>query len=225
MSGRIILLRHGQTLSNINRRLDTRPPGAELSERGRYQAQDAGRELAGLVGAERLGPVFCSVALRAQQTAQLAMRAFEVEAGLPEFSIAVDVVPGLHEIFVGDFEMDNSEDAHRSFQVALRGWIDGDPAACLPSGETYPDVDGRYRPVLEDLAAQLADAESAGSEKDAIVVSHGAAIRVMTRHAAGIDADFAFTGYLPNCRYTVLEPRGEDFGRWTATQWADTDLT
>ena len=43
MTGRIILLRHGQTYSNINRALDTRPPGAELTERGREQAQEVGR--------------------------------------------------------------------------------------------------------------------------------------------------------------------------------------
>ena len=46
MTGRIILLRHGQTYSNIDRIMDTRPPGAELTERGRGQAEDVGRELA-----------------------------------------------------------------------------------------------------------------------------------------------------------------------------------
>ncbi|MDN6246993.1 MAG: histidine phosphatase family protein, partial [Corynebacterium casei] len=49
MTGRIILLRHGQTFSNVERLLDTRPPGAELTERGREQATDVGIELAHLV--------------------------------------------------------------------------------------------------------------------------------------------------------------------------------
>ena len=39
MSGRLVLLRHGQTQGNVERRLDTRPPGAELTDLGRDQAQ------------------------------------------------------------------------------------------------------------------------------------------------------------------------------------------
>ena len=39
MSGRLILLRHGQTHANVARRLDTRPPGAELTDLGRRQAR------------------------------------------------------------------------------------------------------------------------------------------------------------------------------------------
>ena len=32
MSGRLILVRHGQTHANVQRRLDTRPPGADLTD-------------------------------------------------------------------------------------------------------------------------------------------------------------------------------------------------
>ena len=38
VSGRLILLRHGQSYGNVERRLDTRPPGAELTPLGRDQA-------------------------------------------------------------------------------------------------------------------------------------------------------------------------------------------
>ena len=119
MTGRIILLRHGQTFSNVERLLDTRPPGAELTERGREQATDVGIELAHLVAAwkgeqGRLRGFVTSVALRAQQTAMLAARSFESTVGLPPFSVDVDVRTGIHEVFTGDYEMSNSEDAHRS---------------------------------------------------------------------------------------------------------------
>ncbi|WP_176669124.1 histidine phosphatase family protein, partial [Mycobacterium avium] len=39
MSGRLILVRHGQSYGNVERRLDTRPPGAELTPLGRDQAR------------------------------------------------------------------------------------------------------------------------------------------------------------------------------------------
>ena len=38
MSGRLVLVRHGQSHGNVGRRLDTRPPGAELTDLGREQA-------------------------------------------------------------------------------------------------------------------------------------------------------------------------------------------
>ena len=39
MSGRLVLVRHGQSHGNVERRLDTRPPGAELTDLGREQAR------------------------------------------------------------------------------------------------------------------------------------------------------------------------------------------
>ncbi|APT87797.1 histidine phosphatase family protein [Corynebacterium flavescens] len=217
MSGRIILLRHGQTFSNIQRMLDTRPPGAELTERGRAQAQGVGKELTALTG-DRPFKIYSSVALRAQQTAQLAARSWEQTRGLPAHDIAVSLLSGIHEVFAGDLEMSNSEDSHREYMVTLRGWLDGDAGARMPGGENYLDLLARYRPTLESVAHTL------DAEEDAIIVSHGAAIRVATCHATGIDADFAFSGYMPNCRFTIMEPRGRDFGQWTLTRWADTEM-
>ena len=215
MTGRIILLRHGQTFSNIDRVMDTRPPGAELTERGRGQAEDVGRELAELCAGRRVRFV-CSIALRAQQTAMLAARAFGETAD--ERNVPVEVRTGLHEVFAGDHEMSGSEDTHREYMVALRGWLDGDESARMPGGESYVDVLERYQPVLEDLAAELED------DEDIVVVSHGAAIRVVTKHACGVDPDFAYTGYMPNCRFTLMEPQGQSFGQWTLKRWADTEV-
>ena len=39
MSGRLVLVRHGQSHGNVDRRLDTRPPGAALTDLGREQAR------------------------------------------------------------------------------------------------------------------------------------------------------------------------------------------
>ncbi|WP_293776579.1 histidine phosphatase family protein [uncultured Corynebacterium sp.] len=215
MTGRIILLRHGQTFSNIDRIMDTRPPGAELTERGRGQAEDVGRELAELCAGRRVRFV-CSIALRAQQTAMLAARAFGEAAD--ERNVPVEVRVGLHEVFAGEHEMSGSEDTHREYMVALRGWLDGDAAARMPGGESYTDVLDRYQPVLEDIAAELED------DEDIVVVSHGAAIRVVTTHACGVDPDFAYTGYMPNCRFTLMEPQRRPFGQWMLKRWADTEV-
>ncbi len=224
MTGRLILLRHGQTYSNVAHKLDTRPPGAELTDRGRAQAWNVGAELVDYCGAGnsdpgRLAAVVCSTALRAQQTAVLAMRAFEETAGLPEHRMRIDVRTGIHEIFAGEHEMSNDEESHRAYAAVLRGCFEGQMNARLPGGEDYVDVLDRYRPVLEDLVAQhLPDPES---DRDVVVVSHGAAIRTVATHAADIDPDFAFAGYLGNCRFIVLEPGGREFGKWDLLRWAD----
>ena len=46
MSGRLVLLRHGQSHGNVERRLDTRPPGAALTPLGRDQARAFAQGLA-----------------------------------------------------------------------------------------------------------------------------------------------------------------------------------
>ena len=38
MTLRLVLMRHGQTHSNLQRVIDTRPPGADLTEKGQQQA-------------------------------------------------------------------------------------------------------------------------------------------------------------------------------------------
>jgi broad specificity phosphatase PhoE len=62
---RLLLVRHGQTHSNIGHALDTAYPGAELTDLGRRQAERLAASLAG----ERLDVVAASTLLRAQQTA------------------------------------------------------------------------------------------------------------------------------------------------------------
>ena len=119
--GRIILMRHGRTCSNARCYLDTRPPGAELTEIGRSQAIAAGRRLRLL--APNLGAAVSSIALRAQQSLHLAMHGYGATngsvPGVGQSTIPVAVFEGLHEIFAGDFEGDNSDLAH-SLRCALR---------------------------------------------------------------------------------------------------------
>lgn len=221
MSSRIILLRHGQTHSNVNRILDTRPPGAELTELGRQQALNVGAELAEFCGAGngstgRLNTVISSVALRAQQTAVLAMSAFERAAGKGQNTVRIDVRAGLHEVYAGDYERHNDDAAHRVYADVLRRQLEREEAAALPGGETYPQVLERYRPVLEDLRS-----EQLKGDQDALVISHGTAIRTAATYATGVDGDFAFAGYLANCRYIVLEPGEAEFGQWKLVRWGD----
>ncbi|MDU0479162.1 histidine phosphatase family protein [Staphylococcus chromogenes] len=214
MTGRLILLRHGQTYSNLNRILDTRPPGAELTDLGRSQASAAGAELVEMCGVHPLPALVSSVAIRAQQTAVLVADAF-AKAGA---SLPIEVLPGIHEISAGELEGAQGEEAATQYTETFRGWLVGDTDARIIDGENVSDVLNRYRPVLENLVAS-----HTSQGRDVIVVSHGAAIRTVSCHATGVDPDFAFGAYLPNCRFVVLSPSDAPFGEWELVRWADTD--
>lgn len=209
---RIYLVRHGQTFSNVEHLMDTRPPGAELTPRGRDQATAVGLELADLIdGVPRF---LSSIAIRTQQTAMAAARAFEEARGWDPYTLPVEPTPGLHEILAGIHEMSGTDATRDAYTFALRGWLTGDMNACMEGGETLRDVLDRYQPILESVV---------GSDSDVVVFSHGAVIRTVTTHACGVDPDFAFTGYMPNCRFTVMEPTGR-FGEWELIRWADLEL-
>ncbi|MDO5099383.1 MAG: histidine phosphatase family protein [Corynebacterium sp.] len=215
MGGKIILMRHGRTLSNARRYLDTRPPGAELTEMGRSQALAAGQRLREI--APELGLAVSSIALRAQQSLHLAMLGYGAqtsgELGVGVSAVPTAVLPGLHEIYCGDYEGHNSEEAHQHYNQALTGWKAGHLDVGLPGGETPRQLLDRYVPSLHKAYEQAAG-------KDLFVVSHGAAIRLIGLHGTTCDRSVINDRYIANGSLAVIEPTG-DFGSWRCLHWAD----
>ncbi|TRW88907.1 histidine phosphatase family protein [Mycolicibacterium sp. 018/SC-01/001] len=203
MSGRLVLVRHGQTHSNVARRLDTRPPGAELTELGREQARGFADSLV-----RPPGLIAHSIATRAVQTAQLISTAI----GTPQPPAEFD---GLHEVQVGDLEDRADEAAHEEFNAIYRRWHDGELDVRLPGGESGHQVLDRYVPVLDDLRMRYLDDDAWGG--DIVVVSHGAAIRLVAAVLAGVDSTFAIDHHLANTETVVLAPVTD--GRWSCLQW------
>lgn len=199
----LILVRHGQTHSNAAKIIDTRPPGAELTDVGRAQATNLGAELAEY----DLNSINCSIALRAQQTALLLSSAYAETTGK---NIPVDIQLGVHEIFAGQLDGLGDPETAATYTRAFRGWLEGDPASRLPGGENYLEVLQRSRPVLEELASR---------DGVNVLVSHGAAIRTVARWASGVTADYAFDTYLANGRTVILDPSGRPFGEWGVVSW------
>lgn len=203
MSGRLVLVRHGQTHSNVARRLDTRPPGAHLTDLGRDQA----RRFASTLAAQP-GLIAHSVATRAVQTAGEISTVLGAAHALAE-------VDGIHEVQVGDLEDRSDEAAHEEFTAIYRRWHDGELGVALPGGETGHQVLDRYVPVLDDLRTRYLDDDTWHS--DIVVVSHGAAIRLVAAVLAGVDSTFAIDHHLANTETVVLAPVTD--GRWNCLQW------
>lgn len=201
MSGRLILLRHGQTYGNVEKRLDTRPPGAELTPLGRDQARAFARGRQ-----HRPGLLAHSIAIRARQTAGEAGELLHVKPH--EFE-------GLHEVQVGDLENRNDDAAIEEFGRVYQQWHEGDLDAAMPGGESANDVLDRYVPVLTDLRMRYLDDHE--WTDDIVVVSHGAAIRLVGAVLAGVDGTFALDHHLANTESVVLAPITD--GRWSCLQW------
>jgi broad specificity phosphatase PhoE len=200
MSGRLVLVRHGQSFGNVERRLDTRPPGAELTPLGREQAR------AFVLAAERPAMVAHSVATRALQTAQVI--GAELELPAHEFI-------GIHEVQVGELENRNDDEAIAEFNAIYERWHHGELDVPLPGGETANDVLDRYVPVLTDLRMRYLDDDDWTG--DIVVVSHGAAIRLASAVLAGVEASFALDKHLDNAESVVLTPVTD--GRWSCVRW------
>ncbi|WP_062981191.1 histidine phosphatase family protein [Nocardia anaemiae] len=200
MTGRLILVRHGETEGNVAKILDTRIPGLPLTERGAAQAKTFGSSL--------LRPpkaLFSSSALRARQTAGY------IEAAT---GVSVEVLDDIHEVQVGDLEGLNTEEAHSRFQRIYRAWHEGDLAERVPGGESGYDVLARFLPVVESLRTKyLTD----GSDGDILVVSHGAAMRLVSRNLSGVEPPFTTNNHLDNTETIELVPR--PVGGWECIRW------
>ncbi len=201
MSGRLILMRHGQSHGNVERRLDTRPPGADLTELGRGQARAFARSRPGPPGL-----LVHSIARRAAQTAA------EIAA---EFSLVATELEGIHEVQAGDLEGRDDDEAVAEFNAVYRLWHQGQLGTAMPGGECGHQVLDRYLPVIHDLRARYLDRPE--WTQDIVVVSHGAAIRLTAATLAGVDSTFVLQHHLANAETAVLAPTTD--GRWSCVQW------
>jgi broad specificity phosphatase PhoE len=201
MSGRLVLVRHGQSLSNVERRLDTRPPGRDLTDLGREQARTFAREWR-----HQIGIVAHSVAARASQTA--------AEIGV-ETDLAPHELEGIHEVQVGELEDRNDDAAVEEFNTIYQRWHQGDLDVAMPGGETGRQVLDRYVPVITQLRLRHLDDDA--WRGDVVVVSHGAAIRLVAATLAGVDGGYVLDHHLANAESVVLAPITD--GRWSCLHW------
>jgi len=208
VTGRLVLLRHGQTHSNVDRRLDTRPPGAELTDLGRDQARAFARALP-----RPPALIAHSIATRAVQTAHQIHE--EISSGIRGSTVGTHEFEGIHEVQVGDLENRSDAAAHDDFNAIYRRWHAGELGLGLPGGETAHHVLDRYLPVINELRMRYLDDDA--FHGDVVVVSHGAAIRLASAVLAGIDGRFAIDHHLANTESVVLAPITE--GRWSCLRW------
>jgi broad specificity phosphatase PhoE len=185
-SGRLILVRHGESEGNRDRTF-TQNPQVPLTAHGREQARSAGLRIARRYKPTR---IVASPYLRAWQTA-------EVIAEVLEFRVEAEA--DLREqdfgIFAGQpYEAVLSDAAYHEGPR----W-DWRP----PGGESLTDVYQRVVPVFEQIAA-------AGRGLDIVVVSHGGVMLALCAYVTGCWDGITLT---PNAGIVVVQHR---VGRYSA---------
>ncbi|GAB95877.1 putative phosphoglycerate mutase [Kineosphaera limosa] len=199
---RLLLVRHGQTSSNIGHHLDTAEPGADLTDFGRAQAQAIPAALAG----ESIAAIYVSNLVRTQQTAAPLAQALGLEPLIR---------PGVREIGAGDLEMANDRPSLEAYVGQVFGW-ESDLDARMPGAETGREVLGRFDEVVAEAFGQV-------GEGTAVIVSHGAMIRMwVAGRSDNIDLTYAAEHPLENTALVALHGTPEE--GWTVDLWTHTAL-
>jgi broad specificity phosphatase PhoE len=193
-----MLLRHGQTPSNVERLLDTAMPGPGLTELGKRQAAAVPHALRG----RRVDAIVVSALVRTSLTAAPLAR----ERGIEPLT-----VDGLHEIEAGELEMSGDHDAHLLYVGTVLAWARGDVGRAVPGGPDGYAFFGRFDEAVAQIAAKGWDS--------VVVVSHGAAIRAWaSARVAGVDVDQVERTRLANTGLVEIE--GDPISGWRLVAWA-----
>ena len=201
---RLVLLRHGRTEWNDTGRAQGHAD-VPLDDVGEAQAKAVARPMAALSPTV----LWTSDLLRASQTAALvaAEEGLEpvLDARLREFDIGPNRTGLTSEAYAA---------AHPEEHAAL---LAGDIDA-IPGRETPDDVLARFLPALRSYADALGEGETG------LVVSHGAALRVVVPAFLGWGDDPGETlGVLANCGWIELEHSASTWTggveRWRLTAW------
>jgi len=205
---RLLLIRHGQTPSNVLGLLDTAIPGPGLTELGVEQAAALPQTLADY----RIDAIYAS----AQRRAQLTAGPLAADRGLP-----IQVREGLCEISAGDLEMLGDDVSTRTYQHTIREWMTGRLQVRMPNGPDGHQVLARFDAVVTEVVDSLR--HGVGDGGTAVLFAHGAVLRLWAtvRAADLVTLEGAFgraNTTLHNTGMIVLD--GTPDGGWTVVTWA-----
>ena len=195
---RLLLIRHGQTPTNVDFLLDTAVPGPGLTALGERQAA----ALPAALAEEDIEALYVSTLIRTHRTAAPLAAA----RGLDPI-----VRDGIREVSAGDLEMlPGHSERGEEYMRTVFAWAAGDTALRMPGGETGTEVLARYDAVIAEAVASGAGTVA--------VISHGAVIRLWTAaRADNVDVPYAASRPLDNTGVVILD--GTPEGGWKALSW------
>ncbi|MFI2102765.1 histidine phosphatase family protein [Isoptericola sp. NPDC019693] len=199
---RLLLLRHGQTPSNVAGLLDTGAPGPRLTPLGEQQAAAVPAALEG----RRIDALAVSSLVRTSLTAgPLAA----------DRALRPSVLDGLREIEAGSLEMSADLADHHTYLETVFAWSRGDRSRRMPGG---PDGHA-FLARFDDAVAALVPAGGEADGHDVVLaVSHGAAIRSWAgARVRGLDVEEL--AHTPLANTGLIEVEGDPASGWRLVDW------
>lgn len=214
---RIYCVRHGESASNAHTGSQKLPfeQGDRLTDRGRQQAQDLGKRLAG----EGISRIIASHYARAQETAKEISQVL----GLP-----VETKPDIHEIVQSQqwYAASTPEERAQYYYRTVMEKHSDDPSYTIGGSESFSDLSARAKRFADFLLQHSAS-------DSLLIVSHNAFLNFFlgfVLFGSGFSArnlKVLDRLYLSNTGISVFEHResffinGRDFSGWTVHTWND----
>ncbi|SHL22348.1 phosphoglycerate mutase [Chitinophaga jiangningensis] len=173
MSVKLFLIRHGQSLWNLENRF-TGWKDIDLSEKGVQEATEAGKELRG----EQIDIAFTSTLIRAQHTLDLVLQN-SGETGIP-----VVINKALNERSYGDLEGLNKADTAAQYGEAQVHIWRRSFSTRPPGGESLEDTYNRVIPYF--MHTILPHMEAA---ENVLIVAHGNSLRALVMFIDNLTQD------------------------------------
>lgn len=190
----IYVMRHGESVVNLQRRLTCRQYDGDLSPAGREQAQKAARWFAG----RQLTHIRHSPFHRAQQTAEI------VGAAL---GITPTVEDDLREMDCGSLEGRTDEEAWGIWAGVYQRWQKFESDSRFPDGESYGEASARFKRALSRIPAG----------ENVLLVTHGGiSVTVLPPLCVNV-ATMGWVEHLLNTGIIVLERY--DAERYSCSAW------
>ena len=183
---RLVLLRHGRT---------------EWNDTGRAQGHaDVPLDETGEAQAKAVAPVLAALSPVAVWSSDLARAAGTAAALAAETGLEPVLDPRLREFDIGPHRVGLTDEQYAAAHPGEHAALVAGDVATIPGRETPDDVVARFLPALTSYADALGEGETG------VVVSHGAALRVIVPAFLGWREDVAESlGVLSNCGWVVLE--------------------
>jgi broad specificity phosphatase PhoE len=195
----IYVMRHGESVVNLERRLTCRKLDGDLSPLGQQQA----RQAAAWLRDKDIRAIFTSPFHRAEQTAQMIGDVL---------GLTPTVDGNLAEMDCGELEGRTDEDAWDIWAEVFERWKTCDWECRFPGGETFRQAHDRLVKVLLGTTDLLE--KNGGS---ALLVTHGGITRAVLPYLCVNAAALQRISHLHNTGIAVFEPY--DPGRYACMAW------
>lgn len=202
---RVILCRHGQSEGNANRKITMTVPDhmLHLTQAGREQALETGRNLFSIIGKESV-TFFASPYVRACETMNGIAQSF---GGVDKVNVHEDAY--IREQDFGNFDRENTKEMHKEKKVFGKFYYR------FPEGESPADVYNRAGLFLEGLYRRW----ETKFVENYVIVSHELFIIVFLMRMFRFPiSDYYRFEDMGNCQLTVLD-RGDTSNYKIAYTW------